>query len=173
MKTMVLSEEEIMSIESFMQEASNIPVVECIYLVPFFSEESKKEKVDIITILNESLYYNGLLTGEKEMRDTKSERINFENIVQKYQKKSNEGRLSFIKDDDMNYCLSLMHPREWHAEMSLASGTILFDRFGNKTDNRNSALGYFQPPENILEIENIDKLITTTKESPKLKKTNK
>ncbi len=173
MKTMVLSEEEIMSIESFMQEASNIPVVECIYLVPFFSEKSKKEKVDIITIWNESLYYNGLLTGEEKMRDTKRERTSLENIVQKYQQKSNECRLSFTTDGDWNYSLSLMHRREWYAEMALASGTILFDRFGNKTDNRNSALGYFQPQENILEIENIDKLITTTKESPTLKKTNK
>ena len=173
MKTMVLSEEEIMSIESFMQEASNIPVVECIYLVPFFSEKSKKEKVDIITIWNESLYYNGLLTGEEKMRDANSERTSLENIVQKYQQTSKEGRLSFTTDDDWNYSLSLLHRREWYAEMALASGTILFDRFGNKTENRNSALDYFQPQENILEIENIDKLIPATKESPTLKKTNK
>ena len=139
MKKMVLSEEEIVSIKSFIQEVSNIPVVECIYLVPFLSEKSRTEKVDIITIWNESLYYNGLLTGEEKMRDTNNERMSLENIVQKYQQNSNEGRLSFTTDNDGNYSLSLMHRREWYAEMALASGTILFDRFGNKTDNRNSA----------------------------------
>ena len=138
-----------------------------------FSEKVKKEKVDIIAIWNESLYYNGLLTGEEKMRNTKIERTSLEKIVQTHQQKSKEGRLSFTTDDDWNYSLSLMHRREWFAEMALASGTILFDRFGNKTDNRNSALGYFQPQENILEIENIDRLITTTKENPTLKKTNK
>lgn len=170
MKSLVLSEEEIMSIKSFMQEASNISVVECIYLIPFFSEKSEKEKVEIITLLNESLYYNGLLTGEEKMRDTKREIASLENILQKYQQKCNEGRLSFIKDDAGSYCLSLMNDEELYAEMALASGTILFDRFGEKTDNRNSVLGCFQPQSNILEIENIYELITT-KVNSSLKRT--
>ena len=169
MKTMVLSEEEIMSIESFMQEASNIPIVECIYILPFFSMESKKEEVDIITIWNDSLYYNGLLTGKDEMRDTRKEWKRLKGIIQKYKQESNEGRLDYSIEDSGNYSLSLMHRREWYAEMALASGTILFDRFGNKTDNIDGALGYFQPLKNILEIENMDKLIIVTKESLTLK----
>ena len=173
MKSMVLSEEEIMCITSFIQEASNIPIVECIYLVPYFSEKDKKEKVDIITILNESLYYNGLITGEEKMRDTKMERTSLQTIVQNYQKKSKDDKLSYTIDDDWNYSLALMDRSEWLAEMALTSGTILFDRFGNKTDNRNRALCYFQPKENILIIKNIDKLFPENKHNPTLKKTNK
>ena len=116
MKSMILSEEEIMCIASFIQEASNIPIVECIYLVPYFSEKDKKEKVDIITIWNESLYYNGLITGEAKMRDTKMERTSLQTIVQKYQKKSKDDKLSYTIDDDWNYSLALMERREWLAE---------------------------------------------------------
>ena len=169
MGTMVLTEEEIIAINSFIQKASNIPIVECIYILPFFSMESKKEEVDIITIWNDSLYYNGLLTGKDEMRDNRKELKRLKGIIQKYKQESNEGRLDYSIEDSGNYSLSLMHRREWRAEMSLASGTILFDRFGNKTDNRDGALGYFQPLKNILEIENMDKLIIVTKESLTLK----
>ena len=171
MNSMILSEKEIKCIKSFIKKASNINVVECIYLVPYFSTEKKEEKVDVVAIWNESLYYNGLITGEEKMRDTKSERASLKETVEEYQQKSNNSRLYFSTNDDENYSLALMHRREWFAEMELVDGTILFDRFGDKTDNRNRALNYFKQHKNILEIENIDRLITMTKNNPTLKRT--
>ena len=64
MKSMVLSEEEIMCITSFIQEASNIPIVECIYLVPYFS--------DLLDNYLSSLPQNGILTVKYQDEHLKS-----------------------------------------------------------------------------------------------------
>ena len=160
MKTIILSEGEILCINKFMDEVTDIPVVECVYIVPFFSEEEQSEKIDIIVICNESLYYNGLLTGKEEMRfhESMKEKNYLNSLIERYNNDNIDGRLSFTKDYDDNYSLSLMHSREWYAEQAIASGAILFDRYGKKTENRKGALYYFGQQKNILLIENFQQI---------------
>ena len=168
MNFIVLSNEEILRIKSFIQDASDIPVVECVYLLPYYSQEEKKEKIDVITIWNESSYYNSLLTGEGEMRDSEEERVALEDIIQKYQHEAEDGRLTFLADDSWNYSLSLMSNREQKSEMSLANGTILFDRFDEKKGEKVRAMDYFAKEESVLEVANMSQLMESLQESRRL-----
>lgn len=158
MESIILSEEEILCIQSFLQEISNIPMVECVYLVSYLDDTTKLGEVDIIAIKNQSLYYNEKLTGSASMRDTESEQYNFDISINNFNNFLKNSRLSFSKADDFNYCLSLMHSREVAAEKSLISGEILFDRFGDKEKNKQRALCLLKPYSNLLMIENIEQL---------------
>jgi len=60
---LLIIDDEIETLKSFVASASNIPIVEAIYFVPYFHEENKEERIEVTTIWNSSLYYNGLLTG--------------------------------------------------------------------------------------------------------------
>ena len=77
MKSIILSEEEILCIQFFLQEISNIPMIECVYLVSYLEENTKLEKIDVITIKNQSLYYNEKLTGKAISRNIQTEQNNF------------------------------------------------------------------------------------------------
>ena len=69
-----------------------------------------------------------------------------------------EGRLSFHICDSDDYSMSLMTNREISAEMSLISGTILFDRFKNLRDNKEEASKLISPFKTALPIYNIVEL---------------
>lgn len=170
MKSIMLSEEEILSIQSFLHEISNIPMIECVYLVSYLEENTKLEKIDVITIKNQSLYYNEKLTGKAISRDTKNEQNIFNITINNFKNLSKNSRLYFSKADDFEYCLSLMHSREVIAEKSLVSGEILFDRFGDKEENKQRASCLLRPYPNILQIENIEQL-KNNKENIVLKRT--
>ena len=73
---------------------------------------------------NQSLYYNGKLTGKETMRNIDSELNNLKKTIKKYRKQFENGRLSFVSEDDSNYSLALMDRREIRSEMSLANGIL-------------------------------------------------
>lgn len=173
MESIILSSEEILCIQSFIKEVSDIPMVECVYLVSFLDNKTKQERVDIITIQNQSLYYNGKLIGKETMRKIDNELNNLEKTIKKYRKQLENGRLSFVSEDDSNYSLALMDRREIRAEMSLANGIILFDRFGDKEENKQQASQMLPIYPNILQIENIEQVMNNSKETTVLKKIKK
>lgn len=170
MKSIILSEEEILCIQSFLQEISNIPMIECVYLVSYLEENTKLEKIDVITIKNQSLYYNEKLTGKAISRNIQTEQNNFNATINNFEKLFKNSRIYFSKADDFEYCLSLMHSREVIAERSLVSGEILFDRFGDKEKNKQRASCLLKPYSNILQIENIEQL-KNNKDNVVLKRT--
>ena len=173
MESVILSEEEILCIQSFIKEASDIPMVECVYLVSFLDNNTKHEHIDVIAIQNQSLYYNGKLIGKETMRNIDNELNNLEKTIKKYRKQFENGRLSFVSEDDSNYSLALMAHREIRAEMSLTSGIILFDRFGDKEENKQQASQMLPIYPNILHIENIEQIMNNYKKTTVLKKIKK
>ena len=84
MKLFLLTEEEILRIRSFVEEASNISIVECIYLVSYFSDKRMREQIDIIAITNDSMHYNYMLTGKATYDGTLSEENDLKLIIDKY-----------------------------------------------------------------------------------------
>ena len=173
MESIILSEEEILCIQSFIKEVSDIPMVECVYLVSFLDNKTKQERVDVNAIQNQSLYYNGKLTGKETMRNVDDELNNLEKIIKKYRKQFKNGKVSFVSEDDSNYSLALMDRREIRAEMSLANGVILFDRIGDKEANKQQASQMLPIYPNILQIKNIEQLMNNSKELTILKKIKK
>lgn len=170
METVILSLQEISLIRSFVQEMFNIPMVECVYLVSYLDDNTKQEKINVITIQNQSLYYNKKLTGKETMRNTMTEYNNLKMLLKKFQKRLENSRLSFILEDDSIYSLTLMHYREIVAEKSLVNGTILFDRFGDKEKNKQRASCMLPLYSNRLQIENIEQIINYDKDFLVLKK---
>ena len=159
MNSIVLSEKEISFIDSFNQEATNIPLVECVYIVPYIAGEQKEEKIRVITLWNDSQYYNGLLNGNEEKRNIIRERTELDTLIEKYNQESINSRVSFTKESSENYTLAFKNDRNLIAEVSLVSGIILFDRFGLMKANRNDALEELYPYNNILQVDNIDMLL--------------
>lgn len=173
MESIILSKEEILCIQSFIKEVSNIPMIECVYLVSFLDNNTKHEHIDVIAIQNQSLYYNGKLTGKETMRNIDTELNNLKKTIKKYRKQFENGRLFFVSEDDSNYSLALMDRREIIAEMSLANGVILFDRFGDKEENKQQASQMLPIYPNILQIENIEQIMNSSIETTALKKIKK
>lgn len=169
MKSIKLSKSEILIIKSFVHEMTNILAVECVYLVPYLDNSAKLGKVEVIVIKNDSLSYKGKLTGKETMRDTKTESDTLKIIVKKFKEKFKNSRLTFSCDDASNYSLTLMHNRELISEKELASGIILFDRFGDMEKNKQQASSMLECYSNILQIENIDQILN--KKNQVLKKT--
>ncbi len=161
-KSIVLTEEEIKTIKSFVEEVSIIPCVECIYILPFFSFEDKKEIMKIVVIHNDSPHYNGLLTGIEDYRDDSKvldEEDQIDDIISKYQNWKNR----FYYDYEWAR-LYKFPPTSFEEETNIAkllNSAILFDRFGERTIEKESILAnelnwYPQKWQNILSIENVD-----------------
>lgn len=170
MKPLVLSEKEILNINSFIEEISSISMIEGIYLISFLDRNTGSQHVDIIAIYNSSLNYDVKLTGKEIKRDISNERKQVNAIIQKYKEKYNKKRLSFEIKDSLDYSLDLMYRREIIAEMSLVSGIIIFDRFGDLEDNKRSASRSLPQYSNLLLIENLDMILETQQKNPKLVK---
>ena len=160
MESFILTEEEIQDIKQFLEEAKNIPVVECVYLVAYLDKNHQEKKVKIILIANPIGYFKAVhpkapysVAELSRAWDLVGE------ICERFNEKLAYTRLSSEIESSDNYSLSLMHRRELMAEMAIASGTIIFDRDGNMIKNQNSAKGYFDPLEDVLPIGNLEELL--------------
>ena len=149
MKSISLNELQVILINSFLTEAKKLSIVECVYVVSYFDREENKDVIELVTIkkdYNEDLTNEEILVQEKEL-----ERL--VNI-------GNQSDISFIIDNIDIYCLELMHNREIRAEMSLISGTILYDKTGEMTDNYDQASRLVLAYKNRYEISNVYELIS-------------
>lgn len=154
MDRVTLTEEEIKGIHSFIGKASSIPAVECVYITGYLDEASSSTKIDVITVWNDSIAYKEKVYGKVAV-DTHKEIGELREMILAKSGDASLERVAFNEEAAYNYLLALMHHREVIAEMSLASGTILFDRFGDFTQNQKRALELLTPYPNVLAIENI------------------
>ena len=158
MNTISLTEEEISNIKSFINEITSIPMVECVYLVPYYIKTNNKQYLELYAVKNNSMLYNEQLTSKPQSRDVTEEELLFESIIEKYNNIFEGDRLCFTKTDDYYYSIQLLQTACIIAEKSLISGTILFDRFNNFTKNKEKVSEYISKYPNILEIDNINKI---------------
>ena len=156
MKSFSLSEDEILRIRSFIKDASDISLVECIYLVSYYSNKKDREQVDVVAITNDIMHYYSILTGEKERSDT-LDKDNLELLISNY---NEPGRIHFMDSDAKDYPFEVWYYREIHNVRCLANGTILFDRFGDKSMFRDYVIENIGKGEydNLLQIENIERI---------------
>lgn len=159
MKNITLSDEEVSGINMFIADLYTIPVVEAVYLLPPTDSDGEKERCEVVALLNNSLYYNGLITGAETYRCTDKERTNLAETISEYNGLFKNGRLCFEKDSSSNYCVSMMHRREFVAMQELLNGTILFDRFGEVSKKREAILNYLKPYSNKCSVSNISEVI--------------
>ena len=166
-KTISLEEKEITSISSFVKDVINIPMVECVYLMPYYSMERDQATLDVVAIWNNNPTYNELLTGEKSRRDITFEASALDMTIGKYMEDIDEDidRLSFSKENIDDYSLTMLHRREYYAEKSLASGIILFDRFEQMAINQEKAYNYLGKFENAADVINIDEVLGQNRRS--------
>lgn len=157
MDRVTLTEEEIKGINSFIGEVSSIPAVECVYITGYLDEATASAKMDVITIWNDSASYKEKVYGKSEV-DSREEIGELREMILAKSGDAALERVAFNEETAYNYLLALMHHREVIAEMSLASGTILFDRFGDFTQNQKRALELLEPYPNILPIDNVSLL---------------
>ena len=131
----ILTKKEMTMIGSFVKRASVIPYVECIYLLPLFKEVTNKKIVRVVAILNAEQYYNELLNDDVgyQVTDAKKE---LTEIINSY---TDSGRLEFYDAWSGNYKLPLRSLADINSMLSLVNGTVLFDRFGEKTASREQA----------------------------------
>ncbi len=154
MNEITLDENEIFAINNFLEEAINLKVVEAIY-VEAFNDKEEGEIIDVVTIPNCSLSYNKKITGEEKMRVEEDEELaQLRESTKQYSSLS--GRLKFSIENNLS--LLMMHRREEFAEKSLASGTIIYDRFDDMKNHQEKSRKRIGTYTNILTITNLDKV---------------
>ena len=168
----ILDEREIDGINSFITDVVKIPFVEAVYLFPY-SEEDGSVTCEVVTVYNQSLHYNKLLTGQEAVRDYRQEHLDLSDIVVDYNKLLGQCGFSFDINSSIDYNPLLLHKREFAAMSELVDGTILFDRFGNITRVKEEVEDkrLIHPAGNIVEIDNISRVIPSTDAISQLVKT--
>lgn len=167
---LVLTEEEITKIKTFIEEISQIPCIECVYILPLYSYLNRRAEAGIIALYSDDPKYNFKLTGVEEQRCDDGEieeEFKADDIAYNYSLSSD--RLSFdtVTSDFFKYPPTKIE--ELQAIIRLYYSKILFDRFGDKTKMYDEILSNFTVPEwmaeswdNVIPIENFDKLINNT-----------
>ncbi len=158
MKSLLLTDTESEKIASFLKEASNIPVVECVFAISFFDYRNKKERIEVVAIFNEEPEYNILLTGEK-YRDTLDEIDRLDEVAIDCNEYGSS-RLHFADSYDYFGFTTPGSLGEHLLKEHIINGTILFDRFGKVTEMKKELLeNNHKVYTNILSIENIDSVL--------------
>ena len=154
MNEITLDENEMFAINNFLEEAINLKVVEAIY-IEAFNDEEKGEIIDVVSIPDYSLSYNKKITGEEKTRIEENEEFaQLQDFTEQYSSLSS--RLKFSIENNLS--LIMMHKREEFAEKSFASGTIIYDRFGDMKKHQERAKRLVGTYKNILSITNLDKV---------------
>ena len=157
MENIILTEEEISMIKCFINDAKNVSSVDGIYIEVYNAKNMNMIPIYVKVLINDSLSYkeelkkNGYIINKEDDED----KINY--LVSKYLDYSS--RIKFIFSITNDYSPMLMTSAEERAEKSLVSGTILYDRFNNLSDNKNKVSKYISAYENATQIENINELI--------------
>lgn len=158
MRNIKLTECEVDGINLFMSELITLPVVEAVYLLPYKTKIFGKYGVDVVTVYNNSLKYDTLVTGTNEKRDSSSELESLQETISDYGKIFAEGRLRFFAEDAADFLPFIFKSREILAKRSLASGIILFDRFGDIEAKQHEAQTTVGLLPNTVEISNLDSI---------------
>lgn len=170
MRNIKLTECETGGINLFVSEIITLPMVEAIYLLPYQSKVFGEFGVDIVTVYNNSLRYDHLLTGGDEKRETSYEFKRLQDDVSRYGAIFNGSRLRFFSQDYSDFLPFILTSRERIAKHELARGIILFDRFGNLQDKQVEAQREFGLPGTV-RITNIDNIKEVEKPSLEYLKT--
>ena len=166
METITLTEEEKQKIRTFIFKADRINIIQCVYILSYFSKEYNKDIIEVTAVINYSKSLNENKLG------TYSEGIKYlYDKVQSLVKESCTDRLVFKTDTSYNYSIINMNNINIVASRKLLSSTILLDQINRFQKIQNIVGESLEPYNNVNTIDNIDELINNQKVKT-LKKTN-
>lgn len=177
-KSLILTEDEIVTIKTFVDKVSSIPCVECVYILPLYSYLTKRAGAAVVALYTDKPSYNKLLTGVECYRSDDGEFLEEEMVDDiAYREYSNCGRLGFNTEYSEYYKYPPTNLTELSGTITLIHAIILFDRFNEKTKFQAEAIANYTIPsnlddDNIIPIENINDLVKRCKnEGPVLRRT--
>ena len=138
MKSIILTEEEIVLIQSFIQEAATLPIVEKVVITP---SDLYYKTLNVTAIWNSRLYHQDIF--EKGIMNSGLQIDTLDSIIQTYNDQSNENILYCNNEDDFNYSLD---NKKLLGEITLLSGAKVYRGFYNQYDDE-------------IKIENADQII--------------
>lgn len=158
MKNISLTEEEIQNIKSFLYKADRINLIQCVYILSYFSKEMNKDIIEVTSVINysDSLKENKNGTyseGTKHLYDKAQDLI----------KESNNDRLVFKSDTSYNYSIINMSNLNIKASRRLLSSTILLDSFCRFQRIKDVVSDEFEPYQEVNIIDNVDKILDKNK----------
>lgn len=167
MKKITLTTFEVDSISLFIDDVVAIPCVEAIYLLACKRRIFGDTVIDVVTVYNNSLAYNNLLTNnegfsldfDKMYSELSCRQIPFSN-----------SRLNFISQNSNDFLPFILNAKEKIAKRDLARGTILFDRFGHIKKKQMEAKNELGISSDI-KITNIDEIVQEERTVVKIKET--
>lgn len=164
MKQITLTSKEIKNIKRFIEEVSELSIVEGVYLLTT-NDSNNQEHLDIVVLKNYTLDYY-----EKFPKTTSKSRYSQETLV--YQKelldslikkynRLQSSRLSFRSDLTTNYNTALINNENIVNIIKLAKAEIIFDRFDylNFLQEKYSASTYLDLPESNILIDNLEDVL--------------
>ncbi len=157
-KTIEISFDEAKGLKDFVDAVKEIDIVECVYLLPYFSLDRQEEKISVVAIRNSDAIFDSKGDFEVYSKRVKEQFERLGMVIDGFAKEFNHGRVVFTQDNYDDYSIALMRQREIATEMKLVGGTILFDRNGKLTKNKESASQYLNTFPNVLSIVNPDVL---------------
>ena len=153
---MELTEKEIEGLKSFIKRVKHIPMVEGVYIVPFISEATNKERISVVSIKNNTEVYNRRIFGLGSVRKIDLEEEKLRTAMDEYDRELD--RLSFVEEDTSRYTLPVEDYRGLVSKMALVSGTILYDRLGTVSVHKDMATGVINACTNVVPVENVSEV---------------
>ncbi len=161
MNSVILSEEEISIINSLLKEIKDIPLVEAVILAPSNLDIStEKVPFSIEIIYNSSKKYDKLFDTNTK-RDINNEVESLQSLMDEYTKKLegiSNNKFVINCDSKDYYSLLMCNPTHVLFITLLVNSTILYDRFGDLTDIKETAEKYDDIEIEYPIIENIDSI---------------
>ncbi len=171
MNSIVLTDEEIEAIKALVEELKEIPLVECIHIRPLIEFDKKvgnivqeTAEIHIEIVWNNSSKYDSLVALEVKERNIQAEADNFNEIYAKYDEifKNLEGSRVIVSTlCSKTYSKEMINFIQVLAEYALVNSTILFDRYGALTENKEAMSKFISQDEKIPVIENIGRVISS------------
>jgi len=168
MNSILLEDDEIIAINSFVYEISENIITDGVLFFPY-KDFNNNISIKIIVIRNISLQYTTKVLGTNTIpkRSTKLKEIS--TIVSKYNTLFKGKRLSFEITNMDDYNVTLLHEKELRNMRTLLSSTILFDRFGDIIDRQKRQIKYISKFKYIPTVENIESIISNDGNKIKIK----
>lgn len=170
MKKIKLTDKQIEIINDYVKEASQISHVSGIYLYvhEFHSENGLNINIGLQSIFDLSLEYNNKLIGQKIPSEISDEEYaRFCNLSSKYEAIMKDASIFFGLSRMTDYCTQSASHISLLLGLSLATSSILFDRFGDIKTRKEELSKLYQPDEGYLQIENIDAITNNQNSSSK------
>ncbi len=159
MKKIYLTNQEVDTINLFMDDITTISMVEGVYMLPYYAKNSGQSGIYIVTVYNNSKDYNNMVSVDEAVCNSDEEYNKINENIKRLNTIYKDERISFSIQNAVDFSTKTINQREFLSRRLLASGTILFDRFGNITSDQEAARRLVGTINNVYEVDNIKSIL--------------